>query len=135
MDSESYALNGLRSDLRALIFRGRGAFGEEEVAEYPFPYESTIQCMHTTDKISTCTCMLYPCPFPVQVTLPKSMTPRRNHSAVVFGSGPSFRIVVFFGGYKLGGLNFIFGIGGFLSETTLLLLGECATSLWHSVHY
>ena len=42
------------------------------------------------------------------------MSPRAGHSAVMFGSGPDFRLVVLFGGQH----------GGHLSETTLLLLGE-----------
>ena len=57
-------------------------------------------------------------PPPVQVTLPQEMGPRYYHSATMFGSGPNFRMVVMFGGRKLG--------GDLIAETTLLHLGECA---------
>ena len=56
----------------------------------------------------------------LQVTLPVAITPRYGHSAVVFGSGASFRVVVLFGGY--------YYPPGYLSKTTLLLLGECTIS-------
>ena len=51
-------------------------------------------------------------------------TPRRGHSATVFGYGASFRVVVLFGGYMRGGFDSY--IEGHFSETTLLLLGKCA---------
>ena len=73
------------------------------------------------------TCTSHP-PLFLQVTLPVAITPRRGHSAVVFGSGASFRVVVLFGGQNL---------SDYLSETTLLLLGECtisATDLSTQVH-
>lgn len=54
----------------------------------------------------------------LQVALPVQITPRYGHSAVVFGSGPSFRVVVLFGGKRS-------VVGDIISETTLLLLGEC----------
>jgi len=61
----------------------------------------------------------YP-PLLLQVTLPVAITPRRRHSAVVFGYGPTFKVVVLFGGddssYNL------------KTETTLLLLGEYTLS-------
>ena len=63
-------------------------------------------------------------PLPVQVVLPIAITPRRSHTAGVFGCGSRFRVVVMFGGYKVKGYDTILNIGGFLSETTLLLLGE-----------
>ena len=50
-----------------------------------------------------------------QSTMPVAITPRWAHTAVAFGSGPSFRVVVLFGGSD--GARW-------LSETTLLLLGE-----------
>ena len=61
------------------------------------------------------TCTFHP-PLLLQVTLPVAITPRGGHSAVVFGSGASFRIVVLFGGQNM---------LGYLSETALLMLGEC----------
>ena len=45
------------------------------------------------------------------------MAPRSSHSAVVFGSGSGFRLVVLFGGR--GAFR-----GKLLSKTTLLTLGE-----------
>lgn len=60
-------------------------------------------------------CMyIYICIF-CQSTMPVAITPRWAHTAVAFGSGPSFRVVVLFGGSD--GTRW-------LSETTLLLLGE-----------
>ena len=61
-------------------------------------------------------------PLPVQVTLPKEMGPRFDHTATVFGSGPNFRMVVMFGGQRR------FEEGP-IAETTLLHLGECAVQL------
>ena len=58
-------------------------------------------------------------PPPVQVTLPREMGPRYDHTATVFGSGPNFRMVVMFGGRRE-------LLGGPITETTLLHLGECA---------
>lgn len=66
-------------------------------------------------------------PFLVQVTLPVAITPQRSHCAVVFGYGTSFRAVVLFGGFKLKGYT-TSAQGGFLSETTLLMLGEYTMS-------
>lgn len=53
----------------------------------------------------------------LQVSLPDAMAPRSSHSAVVFGSGADFRIVVLFGGR--GAFR-----GKILSKTTLLTLSE-----------
>jgi len=66
---------------------------------------------HTTATSSTS----HP-PFFLQVSLPVAITSRCGHSAVVFGNGASFRVMVLFGGYNYQ--------SGYLSETTLLLLGE-----------
>ena len=52
----------------------------------------------------------------VQVTLPTAITQRCGHSAVMFGSGPHFRVIVLFGGNDLNGAAHA------ISETTLLLL-------------
>ena len=74
------------------------------------------------------TCTFLP-PLFLQVTLPVAITPRCGHSAVVFGTGPSFRVVVLFGGETS---------SGYLSETTLLLLGEytiSATDLFTQTAY
>ena len=65
------------------------------------------------------TCTSHP-PLFLQVTLPVAITPRWGHSAVVFGSGASFRIVVLFGGLNSSHIK--------ISETILLLLGECTIS-------
>ena len=62
-------------------------------------------------------------PLLVQITLPVAITARRDHCAVVFGYGMSFRVVVMFGGFKLKGYPAP-NRGGYLSETTLLMLGE-----------
>ena len=51
-----------------------------------------------------------------------AITPRYSHSAVVFGSGASFRVVVLFGGNETALLS------GITSETTLLLLREFTIS-------
>ena len=59
-----------------------------------------------------CTCF----PIFLQVSLPTNITGRYGHSAVVFGTGPDFRVVVLFGGYN--------GQHVPISETTLLLLCE-----------
>ena len=59
-------------------------------------------------------------PLFLQVTLPVPIAPQWGHSAVVFGSGPGFRVVVLFGG-RSSSLEEV-------SETTLLLLGKCAIS-------
>ena len=59
--------------------------------------------------------------FFLQVTLPVAITPRRGHSAVAFICGPSFRVVLLFGGSTSG------FVGGVISETTLLFWGECTT--------
>ena len=62
-----------------------------------------------------CTCSAC---FPIflQVSLPTNITGRYGHSAVVFGTGPDFRVVVLFGGRTTGHIE--------ISETTLLLLCE-----------
>ena len=52
----------------------------------------------------------------LQMALPTGITQRYRHSAVVFGSGPDFRVVVLFGG-----IDSNFGQHA-ISETTLLLL-------------
>ena len=52
----------------------------------------------------------------LQVTLPVAITPRWGHSAVVFGSGASFRVVVLFGGRKS-------WLGGEISEQRGTLTG------------
>ena len=52
----------------------------------------------------------------LQMTLPTGITQRYGHSAVVFGSGPDFRVVVLFGG-----IDSSFGTHA-ISDTTLLLL-------------
>ena len=62
-----------------------------------------------------CTCIL------MQITLPVQITARYGHSAVVFGSGASFRVVVLFGGR-------VSVVGIVTAETTLLLLGEWTIS-------
>ena len=61
-----------------------------------------------------CTCF----PIFLQVSLPTNITGREGHSAVVFGTGPDFRVVVLFGG--INGVNW----RRYISETTLLLLCE-----------
>ena len=61
-----------------------------------------------------CTCF----PIFLQVSLPTNITGRYAHSAVVFGTGPDFRVVVLFGGRET-----IF-VGSEISETALLLLCE-----------
>ena len=63
----------------------------------------------------------------LQVALPVQITPRYGHSAVVFGNGPSFRVVVLFGGKRS-------VVGDIISETTLLLLGECKYVLLICLH-
>lgn len=55
-------------------------------------------------------------PLFLQIKLPVTITPRWRHSAVVFGSGQGFIVVVLSGGYSKGRC---------ISQTTLLLLGEC----------
>ena len=52
----------------------------------------------------------------LQVTLPTMITERFGHSAAIFGTGPDFRVVVLFGGFRASGIFHI------ISETTLLLL-------------
>ena len=52
----------------------------------------------------------------LQVSLPTNITERFGHSAVVFGTGPDFRVVVLFGGKAKAHKP--------ISETTLLLLCE-----------
>ena len=72
-----------------------------------------------------CMCVLavysnmYTC-FPIfpQVSLPTNITGRYAHSAVVFGTGPDFRVVVLFGGRTIA------YVVSEISETTLLLLCE-----------
>ena len=54
----------------------------------------------------------------LQLTLPAAFTPRYSHVAAMFGCGPSFRVVVLFGGNTTG-MN-----GDEISDTTLLLLSE-----------
>jgi len=85
-----------------------------------YTWHSTI--WHT---IGTCTSHF---PLFLQVTLPVAITPRYGHSAVVFDSGASSRVVVLFGGNKTGFSS------GIISETTLLLLGECTIICYWSVH-
>ena len=70
-----------------------------------------------------CTC------FPIfpQVSLPTNITGRYGHSAVVFGTGPDFRVVILFGGRTTGytsATTFTVFVGSEISETTLLLLCE-----------
>jgi len=50
----------------------------------------------------------------LQITLPAAITPRYGHSALVFDCGPSFRVVVLFGGANT--------TIRAMSETTLLFL-------------
>ena len=52
----------------------------------------------------------------LQVHLPTDITPRQAHSAVMFGSGAHFRVIVLFGGN--------IGSPTAISETTLLLMSE-----------
>ena len=52
---------------------------------------------------------------PLQLTLPLSIAPRRDHSAVVLGCGPGHRVVVLFGGVSPS--------GDVIAETTILFLG------------
>ena len=59
-----------------------------------------------------CTCF----PIFLQVSLPTNITGRYGHSAVVFGTGPDFRVVVLFGGMNKRHDP--------ISETALLLLCE-----------
>ena len=61
-----------------------------------------------------CTCF----PIFLQVSLPTNITGRYGHSAVVFGTGPDFRVVVLFGGKNETSMY------DEISETTLLLLCE-----------
>ena len=61
----------------------------------------------------------------LQLTLPTHLTKRYEHSAVVFGTGPDFRVIVLFGGNDS---NFGTHV---ISETTLLLLCKLpAIHLW-----
>ena len=58
----------------------------------------------------------------LQLTLPVPIMTRRDHSAVVFGCGPSFRVVVIFGGHKSNQVD------NPQTETTLLFLGQLKLS-------
>lgn len=57
----------------------------------------------------------------VQVTLPKGIQPRCQHTATAFSLGPNFRVLVLFGGRRA-------HIGEPVAETTLLYFGECGYS-------
>ena len=57
-----------------------------------------------------------------QLTLPVPIMTRRDHSAVAFGCGPSFRVVVIFGGHKSNHVD------DPQTETTLLFLGQLKLS-------
>ena len=76
-------------------------------------------------------CMLWMCAFGVQkestgfvhvqVTLPKGIQPRCQHTATAFSLGPNFRVLVLFGGRRA-------HVGEPVAETTLLYFGECGYS-------
>ena len=51
-----------------------------------------------------------------QVTLPTKITERYGHSAVAFGSGYDFKVIVLFGGCSIG--------GHMISETTILMMSK-----------
>ena len=72
-------------------------------------------------KVTVCVCTVCIACFvyyiQLQMYLPTKITQQYGHSAVVFGTGPDFRVVVLFGG-KEGPQDCP------LSETTLLLLCE-----------
>ena len=61
----------------------------------------------------------------LQVTLPTAITQRWQHSAVLFGVGPDFRVIVLFGGSSSSYLA--------ISETTLLLLSKSPPVRLYSV--
>ena len=61
----------------------------------------------------------------LQATLPTAITPRYSHSAVMFGAGPDFRVIVLFGGWSSSGLV--------ISETTLLLMSKSPPDRLYSV--
>ena len=55
----------------------------------------------------------------LQVTLPTAITKRYGHSAVIFGIGPNFRVIVLFGG-RTSSVHPL----PVISETTLLLMSK-----------
>lgn len=63
----------------------------------------------------------------LQISLPAEITPRQGHSAVIFGSGPDFKLIVLFGG------NETVYLSGVISQTTLLLL--CKTNNYMNAKY
>ena len=63
----------------------------------------------------------------LQVTLPTAITQRHSHSAVMFGAGPDFRVIVLFGGDDSD------GVAHAISETTLLLLCKSPPDRLYSV--
>ena len=73
-------------------------------------------CMHVHNADYILNCINYHFSFSLQLSLPTEITVRYGHSAVQFGTGPDFRLVIFFGGSKTG------YVGIEISETTLLLL-------------
>ena len=63
----------------------------------------------------------------LQVTLPTAITQRCEHSAVIFGTGPDFRVIVLFGGDDSD------DAARAISETTLLLLSKSPPDRLYSV--
>ena len=63
----------------------------------------------------------------LQVTLPTAITQRYKHSAVIFGTGPDFRVIVLFGG-----VSFIYS-SDVISETALLLMSKSPPDRLYSV--
>jgi len=57
----------------------------------------------------------------IQVTLPKGLEPRCQHTATMFSLGPSVRVLVLFGGRRKFDRESA-------AETTLLYFGECTPS-------
>ena len=83
------------------------------VIDLKYTYMALCKCIQVT----YCCCEF---PLLLQVTLPIAIIPRYRHTAVAFGIGSRFRVVVLFGGANTSHDS--------ISETTLLLLGECAMS-------
>ena len=63
----------------------------------------------------------------LQVTLPTAITQRFRHTAVLFGTGPDFRVIVLFGGDDSA------GVAHAISETTLLLMSKSPPDRLYSV--
>ena len=86
-------------------------------------YHYHFLCMYIHNTNYILNCINYHFFFTLQLSLPTPITERDGHTAVLFGTGLDFRVVVLFGGRNI--------LNDDILETTLLLL--CKSSFIYTV--